>query len=408
MFCVDEYQDFSPAERIFVVALADLADTTVITGDDRQEIYSFRGSSSNTLSKLAKHRPDWKYLTFNHSRRLNKEHAALVNSCSNPKNFPTIVSSRSGLKPLFVECNTRKDALEETSRLIEELITKGVRLDQIAVITRYRKDFHQMSSFLFNLSIPIGFSEINKDDLKVLKKFLDFSEAVLDSGNQALCHYLQVHLGLTENQASEVAANLRGRIPGKRLEIEINIRKKARRVLNAFLDVKGNFCVQKLTRAFKEHLQGNLNSKYNMAVANVLDRYGLLFGENITVRELVRRLRSLLENPSRYGVYVGTQHGAKGETWEHVFLIDIFDGNRASKKYRWNETLESNVFHVAITRSKERLYLMFFNKEPFMEGQPQEKIHQENDHKTFNKKLIRFLPEKNILFKHCDVRILKH
>ena len=73
------------------------------------------------------------------------------------------------------------------------------------------------------------------------------------------------------------------------------------------------------------------------------------------------------------GVTLTTIHGAKGKEWNVVFLINLVEGELPSRFAKKNENKlhnEQTLFYTAITRHRERLYLLqtTFNRVSFPNG----------------------------------------
>ncbi|EIC19489.1 UvrD-helicase domain-containing protein [Thiorhodovibrio frisius] len=400
LLLVDEYQDFNAIEKRFVLRLINISETSLVVGDDRQAIYSFKGASCGAVRKLAKKLPESSYTSLDHTYRLTKPTAALVNACPDRKKYPIIKSSKEGGIPFYHKSPSRELALDAVAKKIKNLIDQGGRPNEIAVITRFKKDFRQFTYFLSKHDIKIGVSDLPKDEENILQHFLAFSEAVLDLNNKKLKDYLEYYYGLNEKQAQEVALSCGVVINRQLLNIDDKTATKCRRVLNGVSDLRRSLSFDKLKRTFKERCQGKVDAYHHLGITSILNRYGLLINFGNSVKDVLVKLKMFLDNPERDGIYVGTQHKAKGKAWDHVFLIDVFDENRNPLTKNWDRNSELNLFHVAITRPKQRLYLFFFEEYQAVDSTINTKK------KRIKNVLTSFLPKESFLLENCEVEVI--
>ncbi|EIC21665.1 UvrD-helicase domain-containing protein [Thiorhodovibrio frisius] len=415
LLCVDEFQDLNDAEKLFIRRLITVSEKGIIVGDDRQAIYSFKGASFNAVSKLKDEIPNCQYETLDRSYRLTMETAALVNACENTEGYPRIKSLRPGCKPLFLECSSRREGLDAAAIEIKRLLDDGVSPKAIACITKFKKDFRQFQSFLVKNGVPVKVSKLAADELEVIEHFLYYLEIILDENesNRMLVSYLQDYLDLSEEQATSICSNIDARITGKELGIDDSTRRKTRDRLNGIITLDEKCSFERVLRIFTKKFQGKLDGSFHLAIKNLLGRYGLLENYEIAsddpkvkIETLKKSIEQFLESENDT-IYVNTQHSAKGRTFDHVFLIDIFEGNISYKFKKWSKREESNLFHVALTRARERLYLVFFKEDLGFENKQKEKSEKKRRQVgKHERQLISFLPDRSLISKYCEVKTL--
>lgn len=117
---VDEVQDMTEKECQLLYYLAKAAKSAVLVGDEKQNIYSFRGAHPESLQKLESYlKPQTRYLT--QSFRVPKQLLPMVNSIgADICDAPELTSQKKGFKPaLFCAANN-----DEQSDFIAKQIKK--------------------------------------------------------------------------------------------------------------------------------------------------------------------------------------------------------------------------------------------------------------------------------------------
>ena len=65
------------------------------------------------------------------------------------------------------------------------------------------------------------------------------------------------------------------------------------------------------------------------------------------------------------GITVSTLHSIKGLEYDHVYILDVNEGNMPYRKALMEEDLEEErrMFYVGMTRAKKRLHLLYTRKQ---------------------------------------------
>lgn len=402
---VDEYQDLNPNEQHFVKSLIQHADTSVVVGDDRQMIYGFKGAQLGALRTLGDDFPGCQYLTEDVSYRLTQQTADLVNACYNRQGYPKIQTQKTGEKPVLYWGCSREYTYWAVAHDIRKLLDKGVPLDEIAVLSRFRKSAKQLSLFLVQYGIPVGRGTLRDEEITILKNFQAFAQAVLDIKNESLCRYLQDYCDLTEEQAGVIAGSPETDIPRQDLGLEGHKGDKPKKTLKCVMDCreillfdkrKYQFRLKKVIRRFISELQGKVDLPRNYSILHILDRYDLN-PVGSTLEDIVENIKDFLADPDREGIIIDTIHGNKGRQWKHVFITDIIDQSIfENPRIKTTVEEESNIFHVGITRASESLYLVFFLEKVYTKKRAKEKRESDSDSPfivDIKNSILRFLPK---------------
>ena len=75
-----------------------------------------------------------------------------------------------------------------------------------------------------------------------------------------------------------------------------------------------------------------------------------------TLDNILKRLKLMLSNPSDDAIRISTIHRAKGLENDRVFILE-YDKLPPPRELEWENIQERNLHYVAVTRSKEELYL---------------------------------------------------
>jgi len=102
-----------------------------------------------------------------------------------------------------------------------------------------------------------------------------------------------------------------------------------------------------------------------------------------TLEYLLRQLKQMLSCPGEEAIRLSTIHRAKGLENSRVFILD-YDKIQPIRELEWENTQELNLHYVALTRSKEELYLCWSQEyterdEPDEEVQPALPINTDHE-----------------------------
>ena len=211
-FLVDEYQDTNSSQNQVVNLLAsywgDQANVFVV-GDPNQTIYRFSGASLENIIGFTKTYKKAKIITLDQNYRstqnildasynlIQKNHLkpTEVIESLNPK--LTSFKKESSLK--INTTHLPQDIVEDywIANQVKQLINKGVKPEEIAILYRHNQDAHELSTMLAKLGIPFnieGGINILKDPtinqlLTLFKVINNYKDNLEDSDIFALLHF---------------------------------------------------------------------------------------------------------------------------------------------------------------------------------------------------------------------------
>jgi len=153
----DEHQDANASQNRILELLADFHDSPnlFIVGDDKQAIYRFQGASLENFLYFSKKYKDAVVIELTHNYRshqgiLDASHSLIEHNPAISGYFrPKLISLQIGSKPIYVdEYATKNDELDVVSTLVEKLISKGEKPEEIAILYRENKEAKDVADAL--------------------------------------------------------------------------------------------------------------------------------------------------------------------------------------------------------------------------------------------------------------------
>ncbi len=384
---VDEYQDTNAIQGAIVDLLASKHRNLTVVGDDSQSIYSFRGANFENIITFKQRYPDAQEYKLETNYRSVPEILTLANasiaqnSRRLPKNLKAIRSS--GLKPAIVACQDHFTQSRFIAEYVLHLLDQGRTLNDIAVL--YRSHWH-------SLEIQLEFQRRNIPFH--IRGGLRFFE-------QAHMKDILCYLRVLQNPNDELAwLRLLQMLPRVGSAISRRLWQHISSAADPFNEVLGIETASLLptsARPFFQEFVGLLKeSRAIDSPAEVIDLANKRFYDDYLVshydnaamrREDIRALanfagqyknvEAFLADVSLAGEFSGetcvegpveqefvilsTVHQAKGLEWPVIFIPWLADGRfPTDMAMNKDEDLEEErrVFHVAVTRARDELYLV--------------------------------------------------
>jgi DNA helicase-2/ATP-dependent DNA helicase PcrA len=435
----DEHQDANASQNRILELLADFHDSPnlFIVGDDKQAIYRFQGASLENFLYFSKKYRDAVVIELTHNYRshqgiLDASHSLIENNPAIPGYVrPKLISLQVGSKPIFVdEFASKKDELYSLATLIDKLIKKGEKPEEIAVLYRENKEAKDIAEALRSRGILCRIESDNNilddvDSAKViilcraihdLSNSADLGKALLLSElgcdpasvsevfNQANRERVSLHQLIEELIAGTKWPQLRDAIGFDRL-------KEIKAAYHKMIKWSGE--AQTLT--FPDFLQ-KLIQETNLlagivAAPNSLERLSsleTLFDRAVKAAQSKETFRltdfieyidivsghGIMAKRSRSdhegGVRLMTAHRSKGLEFNHVFLVNIIDGiwgNRIRRNHFSVPVIEHardigriederRLFYVAMTRARESVSISYSRLNEDKEAVPSQFISE--------------------------------
>ncbi|MCC6025818.1 MAG: ATP-dependent helicase, partial [Caldimicrobium sp.] len=378
---VDEYQDTNLLQGEIVVYMASSHRNVMAVGDDSQSIYGFRGANYRNIFDFPKHFPEARIIKLEQNYRSTQPILDLANAVIERSKIKytkvLFTEKKEGPKPILFRAKDDHAGSEfvadEILRLTNE---EGVPLSQIAVLMRAAFHSYDLELELTKRGIPFvkygGLKLLESAHIKDVVSILRILVNPYDflSWNRVLL--------LLEGVGPRSAERIVNLLKTSDLE-------------SAIFNIKRQFSqpeLQKLLNLFQELMGKRLPPLETLS--QVLSFYEPIF-ERTYFEDAHRRerdLESLIALSEKYEtleefltdlvlepIYssevegerkeeiltLSTIHSAKGLEWHTVFVLSVIEGRFPSSYSLLNpEELEEErrLFYVAVTRAKERLYLI--------------------------------------------------
>jgi DNA helicase-2/ATP-dependent DNA helicase PcrA len=378
---VDEYQDTNLLQGEIVVYMASSHRNVMAVGDDSQSIYGFRGANYRNIFDFPKHFPEARIIKLEQNYRSTQPILDLANAVierSKIKYTKVLFSEKKeGPKPILFRARDDHAGSEfvadEILRLTNE---EGVPLSQIAVLMRAAFHSYDLELELTKRGIPFvkygGLKLLESAHIKDVVSILRILVNPYDflSWNRVLL--------LLEGVGPRSAERIVNLLKTSDLESAIfNIKRQfsqpeLQKLLNLFQDLMGkrlppletlsqvlSFYEPIFERTYFEDAHRRERDLESLIALS--EKYETL-EEFLTDLVLEPIYSSEVEGERKEEILtLSTIHSAKGLEWHTVFVLSVIEGRFPSSYSLLNpEELEEErrLFYVAVTRAKERLYLI--------------------------------------------------
>lgn len=414
---VDEYQDTNKLQAQIIYLLASEHKNVMVVGDDSQSIYSFRGANFKNIIDFPKIFKDTKIIKLEENYRsvqpiLNLTNEVIKNA--DEKFEKTLFTRKKGTNlPVFVDAENENAQSEYIADKILELRKKGAELKDIAVLFRSGWHSNDLEIELANRDIPFikygGQKFVEAAHIKDIISYLRIASNIFDAVSWLRALLLTKGVGpkTAERIINEIIVNKNFDKNSKLIQKFKEVVDLAELLNDVDLATDGP---AKLIRMFLEYYEPLLKNKYDDFNKRLNDLDSL---ERIASRydSLEKFLTDMaLEPPEKNIIEAGnkdkddsmltlsTIHSAKGLEWECVFLIYCAEGHLPSYLSLENKEQieeERRLFYVALTRAKERLFLL----KPHIDRSPRSYFGRGGSVLT---QVSRFLLEGNIIDKFVE------
>ena len=397
---VDEYQDTNAVQSELIHLLARPQNSVMVVGDDAQSIYSWRGADMDNILSFPEHYPNAKVYKIETNYRSVPEVIDLSNAAisANKKQFKKALrAARVGgsMTPALVPVEDPRAQADFVAQRVLELRDEGIELDEMAILYRAHHQSLEIQMELTSRGIPFeitsGLRFFEQAHIKDVAAFLRFATNRRDEVSfKRFCLLLP---GIGAATATKLwRAWLKVGIskkeePPKRFSdcmLKFPVPAKAKKDWEQLCYTLDELVVGDGYARPSEMLTSVLEGVYDDYMKASFENYDnrrqdieqlILYSETFDdVLELLGQL-SLMSSvdgeptgsraePDDEKVVLSSIHQAKGLEWKVVFLVWLADGMfpngrilEADDQDMFEE--ERRLFYVALTRSKDELYLTY-------------------------------------------------
>ncbi len=359
---VDEFQDTDAAQYRLIKLLIDRSvKGSFVVGDPRQAIYGWRGAESNIFDQ---HQKNYSTAVFELTTNFRST-AAIVNLA----NQVTIHKKLKPLVPFFTgPCQVIKISKYGDERLetkitfsnIRELVNKG-ELENIAVLFRKNSDIRKFEYQFYGSCItPNVWGGFKFTDYREIKAALAWLRIIDNPEDQESF----VKAALTVKGMGEKGANgitiydcVTSANKGRKGAVMKEIGMLYQTVAN--IDNVANV-VNVLTEVLNLAHGDSINAIDTERLSRLKTLGGLGHGKTISEFVEMMAMQSTDQKQSKGKVILSTIHKAKGLEFDVVFIP--FAEKEGYPLPGGDYTEENNIFYVATTRAKKKLFISYSNE----------------------------------------------
>ena len=377
---IDEFQDINKAQFDVGRILADEYRNLFVVGDDDQSIYGFRGSAPQIMLDFNKYYSDAVRIDMciNYRSTGNIVFASRAVAEENEHRYYkdiTTYNSQGDTVSVY-EFNSLNDEKAFLVSEIRRLIDTGIAADDIAVLSRTNVIGNMYMSRLESDGIPccdysvvqdIYEHWISKDILTYIRIALGSRERIdfLRIINKPLRYISRSYI----TQPADINALKRGYEGNEQMskQVEKLVSDISMiRSMSPFAAVnyirKGVGYDEYIRNYIYEH-KADKEELYNVLdeLAHRASQYMSLSQWLDGIAEYIRQCDKDRQNNTADGVHMLTMHGSKGLEYKIVLVMDVCEGIIPYNKAVLDEQIEEErrLFYVAMTRAKEKLYLLY-------------------------------------------------
>lgn len=381
---IDEYQDTNESQYILSKMISAKYKNICVVGDDAQSIYSWRGANFKNILNFEKDYKNAKVILLEQNYRstktiLNAANSVIKNNI-NKKDKNLWTDNETGEKIKYVRTNDEKDEASYVTREIRNLVNNGVSLDDIAVLYRTNAQSRTIEEGFLNSNIPYrivgAFAFYSRKEIKDLLAYLKLIYNTKDDVSlMRIINYPKRKIGAKTIENLSMDAVLNGTSmfdvisSGKELEFK-----------KLILEMKEKSEVLSLTETIdmvldnsgiKSELESEHTLEADIRLENLNEFKSITktFEEESGIASLEDFLNEVSlvsdvndqKNDNSPKVTLMTIHAVKGLEYKYVFVIgmeeNIFPHVNSCEEDGGIEE-ERRLCYVAITRAKEKLYLV--------------------------------------------------
>jgi len=362
---LDEFQDLDSAQAELLKILVTQSGNLCVAGDQRQQIYGFRGAcgAMEEFSKVATVHE----LTLNY--RCNPKILALANSVMEEYAPLVPATNTVSIPPVFF---TAKDASDEAKYVVDEierLHFQGQRYDSMAVLYRSSAVIGEIINSLLDRKIPfVTKSQLpNRYAQKPWREIIGLFRFMSEPTLEALREILPLFF-LKRNLISDIKTT-----EEQKYSLLQSLPMLARKTYH-------RDCIVELVKAIETAAQMSPAQAMRHVVKHGLDKYfgeAMILSVESAISELeafptfsaflehVQRVKERLAqvktiaSKAKDVLNLSTIHTAKGMEFDSVFIVGLADGVLPSSQDDADISEEKRILYVGITRAKQRLYMTY-------------------------------------------------
>lgn len=380
---VDEYQDTNEAQYLMTKMLSSKYRNICVVGDENQSIYSFRGANYRNILNFEKDYKEAVTIKLEQNYRstqniLNAANQVIRNNQSR-KDKNLWSNQGEGEKITYYRAYDEKEEAKFVTSEIQKLLSLGVEEEEIAVLYRTNAQSRTLEDAFLKENIPYrvvgSFYFYGRKEIKDLIAYLRLIHNEKD--NVSLLRVINSPkrgIGTKSIQNLSTLAEIEGKSiyeviqSGKELEFKNmieDLKKVAENItltelVDKVLDTTGLRRELEAEKTLESDIRLENLEEFKSITKAFEEREGLISLEDFLFEVSLVSDREEYKDGS-HKVSLMTVHSVKGLEFRHVFVVGLEEGifphmNSLMDNQELEE--ERRLAYVAITRAKEKLYLV--------------------------------------------------
>lgn len=390
---IDEYQDTNELQLRLLQKLCTTHNNLCVVGDDDQSIYGWRGAHVRNILEFDQDFADAMVVKLEHNYRSTQPILTVANALiehNRSRLGKTLIATKSGGDE--VQTITSNDESEESQKIakaIKELISGGVRPNEIAVLYRINALSRSLEEGLNRAGVPYklvgGLRFYDRAEIKDLISYLrvitnvhdNFSlKRIINKPKRGLGKATIDKIELSSIEAgksmfefistlsdSDLEALVRKKSAGELRDFVaeiLELRRVADEAIYRFIDLlEERFKIKETLKGLPDEAE---------KIANIDEFYGL-FRDYVkqnpqsSLAEFLNdiTLQSEQDQVEGESIYIMSIHASKGLEFEHLFVIGLEEGFLPLIGDGSDLEEERRLGYVAFTRAKSNLTLSNVN-----------------------------------------------
>ena len=385
---IDEYQDTNPLQEAILLELFHYTKNIVVVGDDMQSLYGFRGAEVENIIHFPDKFVNCRIVTLVQNYRSNQEILDLGNKvmeCATegyPKKL--VGTHHSPLLPSVISVANQYDEAEYVVELVRRLLRDGMSPNEICIVERN-------SILSANIEVMLNRSGIAFDkyggskyiDLSYVKDVLAYLKIMTNPYDQiAWFRVLQVHKGIGNVNARNISERCQNRGFDELLDkkyVKKVFSNELKRLHSQLSSCEAIDLIPMIEKFIEFYYETNKKNIEEMDTDEGSRTQHLLLNDHahdelkklIDIASGYQNVDSFLDDllldntkiddaDQKDKLVISTIHSVKGLEYHTVIILDCIDGlfPNADEPESKEDNEELRCFYVAVTRAKEKLYLI--------------------------------------------------
>lgn len=376
---IDEYQDTNRVQYVISKLLTGESQNICVVGDIDQNIYSWRGANIENILNFEKDYPSAQVILLEENYRstqtILKAANAVIEKNVVRRKKTLFTNNGEGERIALIEAYDENDEAREIAEAARELVKKGVKPGEIAVLYRANYQSRVLEEAFLHKNVPYQILGTRFFERKEVKDVLSFIRAGLNPeavGDVARIINIPPR-GIGKVTLAKIAAGEEETLSGSVREKIQSFRQLLGRIGNSCTTLEPSEAVKYVIKetgiefmlrdGSPDDVEKLENVRELVTLATKYD--GLPNGEGIELFLSDAALASDQDEltEEREGVRLMTVHASKGLEFEYVFISGLEQDLFPHARFGEGEISESaaeeerRLFYVALTRARKKLYL---------------------------------------------------